>query len=94
MDSEALEALIGERQAGYTLPAPFYLSAEVFKEDVERIFGRYWIFVGVEPEIQKAGQFFTVEIGDDSIIIVRDADMSVRAFHNVCRHRGAPMQSG
>jgi Rieske 2Fe-2S family protein len=89
MDSEALEALIGERQAGYTLPAPFYLSAEVFKEDVERIFGRYWIFVGVEPEIQKAGQFFTVEIGDDSIIIVRDADMSVRAFHNVCRHRGA-----
>src|SRR5580692_3731598 len=80
MDSDALHALIAQRQPGYTLPAPFYLSPEVFREDVARIFGRYWIFVGVEPEVQKAGQFF---------IVVRDTDMSVRAFHNVCRHRGA-----
>lgn len=89
MNSDSLDALIAQREVGHTLPAPFYLSPEVFKEDVERIFGRYWIFAGVEPEIPKAGQFFTIEIGHDSIIIVRDGDMSVRAFHNVCRHRGA-----
>jgi Rieske 2Fe-2S family protein len=89
MNSAALETLIARRQSGYSLPAPFYLSPEVFDADCARIFGRHWIFVGVEPEIPKAGQFFTVEIGSDSIILVRDADMAVRAFHNVCRHRGA-----
>jgi Rieske 2Fe-2S family protein len=89
MNPNELAGLIAQRQAGYTLPAPFYLEREIFDEDVARIFGRYWIYVGVEPEIAKAGQFFTVEIGHDSIIIVRDGDMSVRAFHNVCRHRGA-----
>jgi Rieske 2Fe-2S family protein len=89
MNPQELATLIAQRQAGYTLPARFYLDQAIFEEDLARIFGRYWIFVGVEPEIVKAGQFFTVEIGHDSIIIVRDADMSVRAFHNVCRHRGA-----
>ena len=89
MNPAALASLIARRQSGYSLPAPFYLSPEVFDADCARIFGRYWIFVGVEPEISKAGQFFTVEIGSDSIVIVRDTDMSVRAFHNVCRHRGA-----
>lgn len=89
MNSDALENLVAQRKPGYSLPAPFYLSREIFDADVAWIFGRYWIFVGVEPEIPKPGQFFTVEIGQDSVIIVRDGDMSLRAFHNVCRHRGA-----
>jgi Rieske 2Fe-2S family protein len=84
--------LIGTRKAGYTLPAPLYVSPDVFERDVELIFGRHWIFVGVEPEIPESGDYFTVEIGTDSVIIVRDDDMSVRAFHNVCRHRGARLR--
>jgi glycine betaine catabolism A len=88
-----LDALIATHKPGYTLPAPFYLSQAVFEQDLARIFARYWIFVGVEPEIAEAGDFFTVEIGNDSIIIVRDDDMSIHAFHNVCRHRGARLRS-
>ena len=88
-----LDSLIASRQAGYTLPAPFYLSQEVYEQDVARIFGRYWIFAGVEPEIGEPGDFFTVEIGTDSIIIVRDDDMKINAFHNVCRHRGARLRN-
>jgi glycine betaine catabolism A len=87
-----LPALIASRKRGYTLPAPFYLDPEVFARDLELIFGRHWIFVGVEPEIAEPGDFFTVEIGSDSIIIVRDDDLAVRAFHNVCRHRGARLR--
>lgn len=87
-----LEALIAARRAGFTLPAPFYLSDEVFAHDLRLIFGRHWIFVGTEPEIAEPGDFFTVEIGPDSVIIVRDDDMTVRAFHNVCRHRGARLR--
>jgi Rieske 2Fe-2S family protein len=89
---EALAALIASRRPGFTLPAPLYLSAEVFAGDLELIFGRHWIFVGTEPEIAEAGDFFTVEIGADSVIVVRDDDLSVRAFHNVCRHRGARLR--
>jgi Rieske 2Fe-2S family protein len=88
-----LDPLIATRKPGYTLPAPFYLSPDVFEQDVARIFGRYWIYVGVEAEIAEPGDFFTVEIGSDSIIIVRDDDMAIHAFHNVCRHRGARLRS-
>jgi Rieske 2Fe-2S family protein len=87
-----LAALIANRRPGFTLPAPFYLDPAIFARDVELIFGRHWIYVGVEPEIAEPGDFFTVEIGSDSIIIVRDDDMAMRAFHNVCRHRGARLR--
>jgi glycine betaine monooxygenase A len=87
-----IASLIAHRRPGYTLPAPFYLSPEVFERDVRLIFGRHWIYVGVEPEIPEPGDFFTVEIGRDSILIVRDDDMTIRAFHNVCRHRGARLR--
>jgi Rieske 2Fe-2S family protein len=87
-----LEALIASHTPGYTLPAPFYSSEDVFQQDVERIFSRYWIYVGVESEIAEPGDFFTVEIGKASVIIVRDDDMDIHAFHNVCRHRGARLR--
>jgi glycine betaine catabolism A len=87
-----LAGLIASRRPGHSLPAPFYLSPEIYQRDLRLIFGRHWIFVGVEPEIPEAGDLFTVDIGSDSIIIVRDDDMAVRAFHNVCRHRGARLR--
>jgi glycine betaine catabolism A len=87
-----LRGLIAARRPGFTLPAPLYLSAEAYAADLELIFGRHWIFVGTEPEIAEAGDFFTVEIGSDSIIVVRDDDGAIRAFHNVCRHRGARLR--
>ena len=91
-DTLDLPALIASRRPGYSLPAPFYLSAQIYQLDLDLIFGRHWIFVGVEPEIPEAGDLFTVDIGSDAIIIVRDDDGVVRGFHNVCRHRGARLR--
>jgi len=85
-------ALVTNRRRGYTLPAPFYSHPQIYQEDVRRIFGRHWIFVGTEPEIPEEGDFFTIDLGTDSIIVLRDDDGGVRAFHNVCRHRGARLQ--
>ena len=84
-----LQRLLHERRPGYTLAAPFYLSPEVFEADMEIIFGRHWIYVGVEPDVPEAGDVMVVEIGKTSVAIVRDDDDQIRAFHNVCRHRGA-----
>ena len=61
---------------------------------MQAIFGRHWIFVGVEPDIPEPGDYFTVPLGRASVIVVRDDDMSIRAFHNVCRHRGSRLCDG
>jgi phenylpropionate dioxygenase-like ring-hydroxylating dioxygenase large terminal subunit len=89
-----IAALTANRRPGYSLPARFYASQEVYDQDLRVIFGRHWIFVGTEPEIPEAGDFLTVDIGTDSILILRDDDEQLRAFHNVCRHRGARLLDG
>ena len=85
--------LIANRRPGYSLPAPFYVSPEVFARDVRLIFGRHWIYVGVEPDVPEPGDCMMVDIGPHSAIVVRHDDMSVRAYHNVCRHRGARLST-
>lgn len=90
MSADALlKTLLERRRLGHSLEAPFYLSEEVFQADLEFIFRRHWIVVGVAPQAPEPGDYFTVEIGGDSVLIVRDDDMNLRAFHNVCRHRGS-----
>lgn len=89
--SNQVRELIAARRPGYNLDAPFYTAAEIYDLDMEAIFGRHWIYVGVEPDIPEPGDYFTVKLGRASIVVVRDDDMGVRAFHNVCRHRGAQL---
>ncbi|WP_019970313.1 aromatic ring-hydroxylating dioxygenase subunit alpha [Mycobacterium sp. 141] len=91
---ERAAELVARRVPGYTLETPFYASHEIFDLDIELIFGRHWIFVAAEAEIPEEGDYVTVEIGDESVIIVRDDDMNVNAFRNVCRHRGARLLDG
>ncbi|WP_062231530.1 aromatic ring-hydroxylating oxygenase subunit alpha [Aureimonas sp. N4] len=81
--------LIRRRRPNYSLEAPFYTSPEIFAADLEAIFEQTWIFVGVEPDVPEPGDAMTVDIGANAILIVRDDDNEIRAFHNVCRHRGA-----
>jgi Rieske 2Fe-2S family protein len=84
----SLADLLARRRTGHSLEAPFYLSEQVFQADLEHVFGRHWIFVAVEPQLPMPGDYVTVEIGRSSVLIVRDDDGRVQAFHNVCRHRG------
>jgi Rieske 2Fe-2S family protein len=84
-----LADLVARRVPGYSLEAPFYTSPEVFDLDVRAIFAEHWLFVAAEAELPEPGDFVTVEVGSYSVIVVRDDDDEVRAFHNVCRHRGS-----
>jgi glycine betaine catabolism A len=81
--------LIASRVPGWSLPAPFYTSQECFELDMDAIFCNHWLFVASEPEIPQAGDYVTVNIGRQAVIVLRDDDEQVRAFHNVCRHRGS-----
>jgi Rieske 2Fe-2S family protein len=85
----AIEAMVARRQQGMSLEAQFYTSPDMLDVDLKLIFGRHWIFVGSEPEVPEPGDYVTVQIGANSVIVVRDDDGGVRAWHNVCRHRGS-----
>lgn len=84
-----LHDLVTRREPGHSLEATFYTSADVFDLDLRAIFERHWLFVATEPELPEPGDYVTVEIGTSSVIVLRDDDEQVRAFHNVCRHRGS-----
>ena len=86
---EAAQQLLAEHPRGWSLPQPFYNDPMFFRLDMERIFQREWLFVGMTSEIPSRGDYLTVDIGQNPVLIVRDGDGSVRAWHNVCRHRGS-----
>ena len=81
--------LVARRVPGYSLEAPFYTSQEVFDLDMAAIWTKHWLFVAAEAELPEPGDYVTVEVGRTSVIVVRDDDEEVRAFYNVCRHRGS-----
>ena len=71
-----------------TLPRRYYVAREVFAMEFERIFTQRWLCVGREDRISEPGEYFLQEVGPESIIIVRDRAGALRAYYNVCRHRG------
>ncbi len=73
---------------GFSLEQPFYIDQDYFRLDMEMIWYRDWLFMGHDCEIPRAGNYFTVQIGDYPVVIVRGRDKIIRAFHNTCRHRG------
>ena len=87
------DRLIDERRSGYCLDAPFYLSDEFYRRDIDAVFAATWIFAAAAAEVPEPGDFVTIDIGDYSVIIIRDDDEEIRAHHNVCRHRGARLLS-
>ena len=71
-----------------TLPARYYTDPEVFRDEMERFYCQTWVFAGRADQIAKPGDYFLRDIAGESIIVTRDQGGSVRAFYNVCRHRG------
>ena len=81
--------LIRGRKQGYSLQQPFYIDRDFYDLDLELIWYRDWLFIGHDCELPKPGSFFTVQIGAYPVVIVRDREGRIRAFHNSCRHRGS-----
>ena len=71
------------------IPMFIYTDPGVYELEIERIFGRSWLFVGHVSEIPRPGSFVTRTTGEESVIVGRGDDSVVRVFLNSCRHRGA-----
>ncbi|HXA36909.1 MAG TPA: aromatic ring-hydroxylating dioxygenase subunit alpha [Steroidobacteraceae bacterium] len=72
-----------------SLPSTWYRSTEVFKTEKERIFCREWIGVCREEELAQPGDYLVLEVLGESVLLVRNRAGQLRAFYNVCRHRGS-----
>jgi phenylpropionate dioxygenase-like ring-hydroxylating dioxygenase large terminal subunit len=76
------------------MPAWVYQHPGMMRLELERLLRPSWQVACHVNSIPKAGDYVTLRIGGDSIIVVRDRDGQVRAFHNACRHRGTLLLDG
>ena len=89
-----LDELIGLRKSGYTLPAEFYLSPEIYRLDLDRMLFKHWHCAGHVSQIPNAGDWIELAIDIESVIVIRGDDGTIRALANVCRHRGSRICDG
>jgi len=66
-----------------------YRSQDFFEVEEERVFGKAWVCVGYTCQVREPGEMFVAVVAGQSLIVTRDKDGRLRAFYNVCRHRGS-----
>ncbi len=86
-DSAALLSLVEEDRVHRDL----YIDPEVFQLEMERLWSRTWIYVGHTSQVPQAGDFITVDIAAKPLILLRQADGSVRVLMNRCAHKGTKL---
>ncbi|MFC8918562.1 aromatic ring-hydroxylating dioxygenase subunit alpha [Streptomyces sp. NPDC047821] len=72
-----------------TLPGRYYTDPGIFRQEQERLFESLWMCAVRGADLAEPGAFRTVRVGRESVVVVRDRAGGLRAFLNVCRHRGA-----
>jgi phenylpropionate dioxygenase-like ring-hydroxylating dioxygenase large terminal subunit len=84
-----IDGLIANYNDGYSLQQDFYISPDIFERDMDSLITQRWLMVDHASRIPNKGDYFLFDIGNESIIIIRESDDKVNAFFNVCRHRGS-----
>ena len=75
-----------------TLGQKYFVSREILAEEQETIFSTQWMLVGHQSQIAGAGNYIVQQVGVESLIVIRDKSGEIRAFYNVCRHRGTRLK--
>jgi nitrite reductase/ring-hydroxylating ferredoxin subunit len=90
-----LECEISDDPAtSFTLPSHFYFDKDVFDEEYNRIFFRSWHYTCHISELDGPGSYVTTKIGNQHFFVTRNKTGDIRAFSNVCRHRGHVLLTG
>lgn len=72
-----------------TISPRVFTDPEIYRAEQERVFGRCWLYVAHETQLPQPNDFVTSYMGEEPVIVCRDAQGQVRVFVNSCRHRGA-----
>jgi 3-phenylpropionate/trans-cinnamate dioxygenase alpha subunit len=86
ISTEELKSLV-DWENGLIDPRIF-IDEVIYKLELERLFGRTWLLLAHDSMIPKPGDFYSTYMGSDPVLVARQKDGSVKAFLNVCRHRG------
>jgi Rieske 2Fe-2S family protein len=78
----------------WLMPSEAYTSAQWYDREQRDLFGRTWVFVASIEELAQPGDFVTTTIGNEPVVVVRDKQGALRAFSNVCPHRGITLLEG
>ena len=81
-------------ERSWTLPSRLYHDPRVFERETGGIFHRSWIQVAHAEELERPGDYITYTIGGQDVLVVRGTDGTLRAFYNVCQHRGHDLLKG
>lgn len=84
-----IDPLFARCRPGWSLPGAFHRDEDIYRLDVERIWRTGWLFAGHSCEARKPGDYFTLDVDTDPVIVIRGEDGKIHAHHNVCRHRGS-----
>ncbi len=76
----------------HTLPGRDYHDPGVFEVEREHIFFRHWFYAGRSEQVETVGQWLTIDVVGESILVIRGDDGALRGFYNVCRHRGSRLR--
>jgi phenylpropionate dioxygenase-like ring-hydroxylating dioxygenase large terminal subunit len=77
-----------------TLPSRYYHDPEIHRRELDAVFHRDWCYVGHASQLPEAGDFRVERVADQCIFLVRDEASQLRAFFNVCQHRGHRLVEG
>src|SRR5579871_27129 len=78
----------------YALPAWVYNNADLTRLEIQRVLMPSWQIVCHVNSIPNSGDYVTFDLGPESVLVLKDREGVVRAYHNVCRHRGARILDG
>jgi phenylpropionate dioxygenase-like ring-hydroxylating dioxygenase large terminal subunit len=87
--SPNLDTLINESANNFAVHGSVYTDPQIFALEMERIFGRTWVYLGHESELPAPGDYISCRIGLQPILVTRSETGALHAFFNRCRHRGA-----
>ena len=88
-DTRPVRELIACQKPGWSLEQRFYTDPEIYELEIDQIVMRNWIFAGHQSELAEPGDFKVINVANESAILVKGEDGGIRAFANVCRHRGS-----
>jgi len=81
----------GLTEAVQSLPSTWYYETSQFEKELDQIWSRNWIYVCPEHSLRSPHSFRTLKVGAHNIVVLRDRQNELKAFHNTCRHRGTEL---
>ena len=85
------QAFTRDRRKSFTIPARYYSDPSIYEAEKGAVFHRNWWLVGHVTRFPEVGSYVRVDVQDQGVLVIKGRDGELRAFYNVCQHRGHEM---